>query len=319
MQYWYATGDLEYMSLKGAEVLVETARLWLDVGHYDSQGRFLIHTVTGPDEYTCMINNNYYTNRCAQANLSAAAAVCKALWKDGIAETLEHATGVTSEEVGLFEKAAAAMWFPYDSERDIHAQDDSFLNKPIWDLSTTAPEKLPLLLHYHPLHLYRHQVCKQADTVLAHILFEDGVDESTMRNSYEYYEKITTHDSSLSRCAFSIMAARLGMEDKAYDYFIDTLRTDLDDTHGNTKDGLHTANLGGSWLSMVMGFAGMRLNEDGLHFRCLQPGKWGRTCFRIRYLGRLIKVRMEHGKAEFTLEEGEPVRIYVDNVQLYLD
>jgi alpha,alpha-trehalose phosphorylase len=319
MQYWYATGDLEYMSHKGAEVLVETARLWLDAGHYDTQERFLIHTVTGPDEYTCMINNNYYTNRCAQANLSGAAEICKALRKEGMAETIERATGITPEEIELFEHAAAAMWFPYDSERDIHAQDDSFLSKPVWDLSTTPQEKLPLLLHYHPLYLYRHQVCKQADTVLAHILFDDGVEESTKRNSYNYYESITTHDSSLSRCAFSIMATRLGMEKKAYDYFMDTLRTDLDDTHGNTKDGLHTANLGGSWLSMVLGFAGMRLDKDGLHFRCQQPDKWESTTLRIRYLGRLIKVRMERGKAEFTLEEGEPVCIYVDSKQLCLD
>jgi len=319
MQYWYATGDLDYMAQRGAEVLVETARLWLDAGHYDQQGRFFIHTVTGPDEYTCVVNNNYYTNRCAQANLRGAAAVCEVLWNSDTATGLERNTGVTREEVELFRQAAKAMWLPYDAERDIHAQDDSFLEKPVWDLSATPKDRFPLLLHYHPLYLYRHQVCKQADTVLAHILFEDGVDESTKRNSYDYYESITTHDSSLSRCAFSIMAARLGMEEKAYDYFTDTLRTDLDDTHGNTKDGLHTANLGGSWLAVVTGFAGMRLNEKGLHFQYRLPKQWKRACFRVRYLGSLIKVEIKNDKMVFTLEEGKPVDISVDGQQLFLD
>jgi alpha,alpha-trehalose phosphorylase len=245
--------------------------------------------------------------------------VCKALWNDGLAVEAEAATGITPEEIAVFERAADAMYLPYDAERDIHAQDDSFLEKPIWDLSKTPKEKFPLLLHYHPMYLYRFQVCKQADTVLSHLLFEEGVDESTKRNSFEYYERLTTHDSSLSRCAFAIMAARLGMEEKAYDYFIDTLRTDLNDTHGNTKDGLHTANLGGSWSVIVMGFAGMHLNDKGLHFRFKQPAKWKRTSFRIRYLGRLLNIQMDNERAEVKLEEGEPVEIFIDGRQLLLD
>jgi alpha,alpha-trehalose phosphorylase len=311
MQYWYATADLDYMSKKGAEVLVETARLWLDVGHYDSSGRFLIHSVTGPDEYTCVINNNYYTNRCAQANLKNAAEICKILWQRNAAGDVEKNTGITAREAEEFIKASEAMWLPYDAQRDIHAQDDSFLEKPIWDLSKTPAEKFPLLLNYHPLHLYRHQVCKQADTVLAHILFDDGIAESTKRNTYEYYERITTHDSSLSRCAFCIMAAHLGKEDKAFDYYTDILRTDLEDTHGNVKDGLHTANLGGSWLAMVMGFAGMRLNEKGLSFKFTQSENWEYTTFRIKYLGRLLCIHMSRDNSKVELEDGSPLEISI--------
>jgi alpha,alpha-trehalose phosphorylase len=312
MQYWYATGDLDYMSKKGAEVLIETARLWLDAGHYDSSGRFLIHSVTGPDEYTCIVNNNYYTNRCAQSNLKNAAEICKILWQKDMAGNVEKNTGITAQEAEMFIKASEAMLLPYDAQRDIHAQDDSFLEKPIWDLSKTPPEKFPLLLNYHPLHLYRHQVCKQADTVLAHILFDDGIAESTKRNSYEYYERITTHDSSLSRCAFCIMAAQLGKEDKAFDYYADILRTDLEDTHGNVKDGLHTANLGGSWLAMVMGFAGMRLSEKGLSFDFAQPEKWESTTFRIKYLGRLLCIHMSRDNSTVELEDGLPLEISVN-------
>ncbi|MCL2820830.1 MAG: family 65 glycosyl hydrolase [Oscillospiraceae bacterium] len=319
MQYWYATGDIEFMAQKGAEVLIETARLWLDVGHYSADGRFLLHCVTGPDEYTCMINNNYYTNRCAQANLKGAVTVYEMLWQQNAAGHAEQATGITQEEINLFEKAADAMWLPYDEALDINPQDDSFLEKPVWDIAKTPNDKFPLLLHHHPMHLYRFQVCKQADTVLAHILFEDGIKDSTKRNSFDYYQRISTHDSSLSRCAFGIMAARLGLENKAYEYFYDTLITDLENTHGNTKDGLHTANLGGSWMVTVMGFAGMRLNEKGLHFKFMQPGMWNRTCFKINYLGRIINVQMERDKSKLSLEKGQPVDIYVNDEKIRLN
>jgi len=319
IQYWYATGDMEFMAKKGAEVLTETARLWLDVGHYDSKGQFNIHAVTGPDEYTCVINNNYYTNRSAQANLRGAAAIYKKLQEEGLAADLEKATGITSDEAGLFEKAAEAMLLPYDTERGINAQDDSFLNKPVWDLKNTPAENFPLLLNYHPLYLYRHQVCKQADTVLAHVLYEDGVNENTLRNSYNYYEKITTHDSSLSRCAFCIMAARLGMSDKASSYFDDILWTDLHDTHGNVKDGLHTANLGGSWLAMVMGFAGMRLTDSGLHFRFLHPNEWKKTTFNLVYQNSQIMISFDGNNSQIKLIKGKPVEIFVNGAQISLD
>jgi alpha,alpha-trehalose phosphorylase len=300
------------MSKKGAEVLVETARLWLDVGHYDSSGRFLIHSVTGPDEYTCIVNNNYYTNRCAQANLKNAAEICRILWQKGAADIVNKSTGITAPETEMFINAADAMLLPYDEQHDIHAQDDSFLEKPIWDLPKTPTDKFPLLLNYHPLHLYRHQVCKQADTVLAHILFDDGIAESTKRNTYEYYERITTHDSSLSRCAFCIMAAHLGKADTAFNYYSEILRTDLEDTHGNVKDGLHTANLGGSWLAMVIGFAGMRLSEKGLSFNFMQPDNWEETTFRIMYRGRLLCIRMSCDNGAVEIEDGSPLQIEVN-------
>jgi len=319
MQYYYATGDLEYMEKKGAEVLIETARLWLDTGHFDSKGRFNIHAITGPDEYTCIVNNNYYTNRCAEANLHGAAKIYRLLKQKGTADCVESKTGITEHEITKFEKAASSMLLPYDAERDINAQDDSFLSKPIWDLSKTPKDKFPLLLNYHPLHLYRYQVCKQADTVMAHLLFEDGVEESTIKNSYEYYEQITTHDSSLSRCAFSIMAARLGMDDKAYEYFDDVIWTDIRDLHGNVKDGLHTANLGGSWLAVVKGFAGMRLGEKGLCFRFTKPKGWESYSFNFCYQKSVLQIHVNNENAEVILKEGKPLEIFVNDMQINLD
>lgn len=315
LQYYRATGDLDYMAEKGAEVLLETARFWLGTGHYDRAGRFCIQTVTGPDEYTCLVNNNYYTNRCAQYNLRASVEVYEALERAGLHRAVQEKTGIDWEELDDFLRAADAMYLPYAEELDIHMQDDSFLDKPLWDIAATPKENFPLLLHYHPLFLYRHQVCKQADTVLAHFLFEEGVQESTMLHSYEYYERITTHDSSLSSCVFSIMASRLGFAGKAYRYFLDTVRADLDNVHGNTRDGLHIANLGGTWLALACGFAGLRLRADGLHFRFTLPAEWDGYSFCVRYRNSLLRLRVRRDAAEIILEQGEAVTVFVGDRQ----
>src|SRR5690606_2178076 len=205
-----------------------------------------IDEVTGPDEYTCLVNNNFYTNVMAKHHLTWTVKMNNQLKEKAPCEWEELVSrlGLKDEEIRLMEQAAANMYLPYDEKLNINPQDDSFLEKAVWDFENTPKKHYPLLLHYHPLTIYRYQVCKQADTVLAHFLLEDEVDKSTIRNSFDYYEKVTTHDSSLSSCIFSMMAARLGEYDKAYDYFMQTARLDLDNTHGNTKDGLHMANMG---------------------------------------------------------------------------
>ncbi|HOB21155.1 MAG TPA: family 65 glycosyl hydrolase, partial [Candidatus Atribacteria bacterium] len=212
--YYLATGDFELIAEMGAEIVFETARLWIDMGCY-SDGRFMINEVTGPDEYTCLVNNNYYTNVSAQFNLKWASRLYHMLKASGRLGDIVDKIGITEEEIKEFERAADHMYLPYDEKLKINPQDDSFLQKKVWDLSGTPKDHFPLLLHYHPLTLYRHQVCKQADTVLAHFLFEDAQDMETIRNSYYYYEKITTHDSSLSTAIFSIMASKLGDVDRA--------------------------------------------------------------------------------------------------------
>lgn len=312
IQYYYATGDLGYMAEKGAAVLLETARLWIDTGNYGRDGKFHIHDVTGPDEYTCIVSDNYYTNRCAQYNLRGAVEIYGLLKKAGLDGDVNRQTGFDERELDGFTRAAAAMALPYDEKLGIHMQDASFLDKPIWDIASTPKEDFPLLLHYHPLYLYRHQICKQADTILSHFLFEDGVPEEVMRRSYEYYEKITAHDSSLSSCVFSVMASRLGFTNEAYEFFLDAVRTDLDNTHGNTKDGLHIANLGGAWLSLVCGFAGLRLKADGLHFRFTLPEQWDGYTFRIRYHGSLLRAMVKRGCAELYLEGGKAITVFVN-------
>ncbi|MFB6362794.1 glycoside hydrolase family 65 protein [Paenibacillus elgii] len=319
IQYYLGTQDDEFMKAYGAELLFETARLWLDMGHY-LNGEFRIDNVTGPDEYTCVVNNNYYTNVMAKHNLKWAVKAYRLL-ADIAPETLEllcTRLKVTKQEAEAWQKAAECMYLPYDPTLKINPQDDTFLQKAVWDFENTPEENYPLLLHYHPLTLYRYQVCKQADTVLAHFLLEDEQELETIRNSYTYYEKITTHDSSLSSCIFSIMASKLGCNAKAYDYFIETARLDLDNTHGNTKDGLHMANMGGAWMSIVYGFAGLRLKESGLSLAPAIPRQWDRYSFRLQYRGRKLAVELDRQSIRLTLEAGEALtlKLYGDEVTL---
>ena len=210
------------------------------------------------------------------------------------------------------------MYLPYDEELKINPQDDSFLKKKVWDFENTPKEDYPLLLHYHPMYLYRHQVCKQADTVLAHFIFEDFQSIETIRNSYEYYERITTHDSSLSACIFSIMASKLGYVEKAYNYFGDSAMLDLYNTHQNSKDGIHTANMGGNYMAIVYGFGGLRLKEQGLYFAPKLPKEWQGYEFKIIYEGSHINVQVTNDKAIITLLSGEEKNIYINDMPYQL-
>lgn len=310
ISYYLASGDLEFMEQCGAEIVVETARLWMDMGSY-YHGKFHINEVTGPDEYTCMVNNNYYTNVLARYNLIWAAKLYRELCRAGRAAGLAERTGITDGEALAFERTAEDIFLPYDEELGINPQDDSFLQKKIWDVSTIPEEDKPLLLHHHPLELYRYQVCKQADTVLAHFILEEEQDLETIRKSYSYYEKVTTHDSSLSSCIFSIMAARLGMVDKAYQYFGDSAKMDLYNTHKNTKDGIHTANMGGSYMGIVYGFGGLRIKEQGLSLRPCLPRQWEGYHFRFLYQDSVIEVKADRSTCVVALLRGSEKEIAV--------
>ena len=224
--YYFVTGDLAYIRDKGAEMLIETARLWLDAGHWQD-GLFRIDCVTGPDEYTCLVNNNYFTNLSAKHHLQNTVLLCRKLADAYPGLSLADEYGLTGEEMQAFWAAADRMYLPYDEKLGIYAQDDSFLHKRSLDLATLEKDRFPLLMHYHPLYLYRRQVCKQADAVLAHFLYEEGLDDAVIRRTYEYYERVTTHDSSLSPCVFSMMAARIGDPRKAYRYYLHSLLLDL--------------------------------------------------------------------------------------------
>jgi alpha,alpha-trehalose phosphorylase len=309
--YLLATGDFGFIADYGAEIVLETARIWTGIGSYDRDGRFCIHSVTGPDEYTALVNNNYYTNAMARMHLRFAVQIAqrlKAERPDDYAR-VAAAIGLLEEEVRAWDDAAAAMRLPYDEALGIHEQDDSFLSKKPWDFANTPKENYPLLLHYHPLVIYRHQVCKQADVVLALLLLSGEFTLDDKRRDFDFYERVTTHDSSLSSCIFSIVASEVGYRDKAYAYFMETARLDLDNTHANTEYGVHTAAMAGTWLGVAYGFGGMRLDEAGLRFAPTLPEQWSGYRFQVRVHGALLAVEVSAGGAGYRLLEGERLRL----------
>ncbi len=316
--YYFATKDIDFIINKGAEILFETARLWMDVGNFHD-GDFHINDVTGPDEYTCIVNNNYYTNVLARYHLKWAVKFYSQFAENSVFKKMLKKIGLKENEVIEFQKAAEDMVLPYDEKLKINPQDDSFLQKKRWDIDTIPKKKFPLLLHYHPLYLYRYQVCKQADTVLAHFVLEDEQSLETIQNSFEYYEKITTHDSSLSACIFSIVAAKLGKEEKAFSYFGESTKLDLMDLQKNTKYGIHTANMGGNYMAIVYGFGGFRLKESGISFSPMLPENWTGYRFRVSYEDSRLIIGVSRENCTFFLEYGKPKKIKVYGKEYLLE
>lgn len=311
--YVEASDDRGFLAEGGAEILIETARIWLQIGHFNARrgGAFCINDVTGPDEYTALVDNNYYTNRMAQEHLRYTVEVTRGFAESSPAlfDALQQKVELAWSEVAEWSRAAEAMYLPHDQRLDIVAQDDTFLDKPLWDFAGTPPEKYPLLLHHHPLTLYRHQVCKQADALLALVLAGNNVDRATKRRSFDYYEAVTVHDSTLSASSFAVLAAEVGHAQKAQDYFMDALRVDLDDSHANTSHGAHMAAMAGSWLALTWGFGGLRVEAGGLHFDPMLPPAWRGYRFGVSWKGRCVTVAVDATMAHYTLVEGAALDI----------
>lgn len=321
--YFEATNDEEFLRDYGAEILVETARLWADLGFFNENkdNKFCINCVTGPDEYNALVNNNCYTNLIAAENLRSALEALEFL-KSKYPEhyrNLCDKVALTEDEPVFWRKAADNIYIPYDNNLGIHLQDDSFLDRQPWDFKNTPPENYPLLLHYHPLVIYRHSVCKQADMVLAMFLFGNLFDAEQKKRNYDFYEKTTTHDSSLSESIFCIVACELGYKSKAHDYFMNTARMDLDNCNGNTGDGIHTANMAGTWMCITYGFGGMRVYDGTLCFSPFLLQGWENYSFNITFRGSHIKVYVDGTSAVYTLVDGEPITLKHKGESIVLD
>ncbi|WP_083441722.1 glycoside hydrolase family 65 protein [Nitriliruptor alkaliphilus] len=313
-RYVDVRGDRDLLTELGGEILVETARLWVDLGfHSPETEEFHIHGVTGPDEYTTVVNDNAFTNLMARRNLHYAVEVAR--WmraeRPDAYRDLVHATGLRDEEIVDWESAADRMHIPYDEARGIHPQDDNFLDKEVWDFAGTPRDHYPLLLNYHPLKIYRYQVLKQADVVLALVLLDTEFDADQKTRDFRYYDPLTTGDSSLSACVQSILAAEIGAEDKALEYFQYALLMDLADVAGNVVDGVHIASTGGVWMALIYGFAGLSDHDGELRFDPRLPSSWRGMRFPLRFHDRQLAVELTHDEAVLQVTEGEPLEVDV--------
>jgi alpha,alpha-trehalose phosphorylase len=302
-QYVAATGDTTFEEQVGLELLVETARLFMSLGFMDAAGHFRIDGVTGPDEYSAIADNNVYTNLMAQMNLRSAAEAAERY------PDTSHKLGVDSNEIASWNKAAERMYLPQDGHLGVTPQDETFLEHAVWNFAATAPDQYPLLLHFPYFDLYRKQVVKQADLVLAMILRGDAFSAEQKARNFAYYEAITVRDSSLSASQQSVMAAEVGQLQLAYDYLGEAALIDLDDLNHNVKDGLHLASLAGAWWALIAGFGGLRLQQASLRFAPRLPAGIERLTFRIMFRTRRIGVEVKAKEATYWLIAGGPVTV----------
>ena len=312
-KYAQVTGDFDFVAKYGAEILVETARLWSDLGFYPKKegGKFEIHGVTGPDEYNAVVNNNTYTNLMAKENLLLAAKTAERIRETDpeLFKNLSHKTGLRTSEISNWKKNARDMYIPYDEKLGIHPQDNYFLGKENWDFENVPKDNYPVLLNYHPLVIYRHKVVKQSDLVLAMFLLEKEFTKEEERRNFDYYDPLTTGDSSLSACIQGTVAAKVGRMDKAMEYTQDAVFMDLGDIGRNTGDGCHIASMGGTWMLFVFGFAGLANMGEKTAFRPNMPEELERLAFRVTIRGNLVEVDLNHVETKYTLVKGDGIDI----------
>ncbi|MBN9194024.1 glycoside hydrolase family 65 protein [Microbacterium sp.] len=315
-KYVRATGDVDFLYREGVDVAVETARLWATLGFWRSNGgteSFHIHGVTGPDEYTTVVNDNLFTNVMARFNLRFAAHTVRDMQEvDGETYRLMvDRLGLDPSEPEAWERAADALHIPYSEALGIHPQDEVFLEKEVWDLERTPPEQRPLMLHFHPLVIYRYQVLKQADVVLALFLQGNHFTAEEKLADFEYYDPMTTGDSTLSAVVQAILAAEVGYQDLALEYFDQSLFVDLADLHHNASDGVHVASAGGVWTALVSGFGGMRDHFGDLTFDPRLPADWTELSYVLHWHGTRLGVTVTADALSIVAGEGDAVSFSV--------
>jgi alpha,alpha-trehalose phosphorylase len=311
-RYVDATGDEDFARGQGMDLLVHTARLWRSLGHHDNEGHFHIDGVTGPDEYSAVADDNVYTNLMAQRNLGAAAAAADS-YPDRAREL-----GVDSEESAAWRDAAEAIFVPYDEALGVHPQAAGFTGHQRWDFAGTPADHYPLMLHYPYFDLYRKQVVKQADLVLAMQMCGAAFTAEQKARNFDYYEGLTVRDSSLSACTQTVMAAEVGQLDLALDYLGEAALIDLDDLEHNTRDGVHIASLAGTWVALIGGFAGLRHGGGTVAFSPRLPDGIARLAFSVLIRGSRLRVEITHSSARYVVADGDPLEIAHHGAKLKL-
>ncbi|MCR2811360.1 MULTISPECIES: glycosyl hydrolase family 65 protein [unclassified Microbacterium] len=313
-KYVRATGDIEYLHREGVDIVVETARLWATLGFWrtsdtDGEESFHIHGVTGPDEYTTVVNDNLFTNVMARFNLRFAARTVREMAEDDpeAYRAMTDRLGLDPSEPEGWERAAEAMHIPFSPALGIHPQDAVFLEREVWDLEHTPADQRPLLLHFHPLVIYRYQVLKQADVVLALFLQGNHFSDEDKLADFEYYDPLTTGDSTLSAVVQAILAAEVGYQDLALEYFRESIFVDLGDLHHNAADGVHVASAGGVWTALVSGFGGMRDHFGELTFDPRLPADWPELSFKLQWHGTALDVTITRDQFRIRAGEGDPL------------
>jgi len=314
-EYIRYTDDKDYLIEYGLEVLIGISRFWAQrVNWSEERKKYVMLGVTGPNEYENNVNNNWYTNYIAAWTLKY---TIDALDYVKAGEVAHYDRLVT--KLSFNEKDEPKNWseivnnihLPEDKVRNIFLQQDGFLDKEIIKVADLNPKERPLNQKWSWDRILRSCFIKQADVLQGLYFFENHFDKETIKRNFDFYEPLTVHESSLSPCVHSILAASLGYKEKAYEMYLRTARLDLDDYNNDTEDGCHTTSMAGTWLSLIKGFGGLRILEGILHLRPFIPDQWTAYSFRVEFRGRVIKVMVTRKETEVKLEFGEVIPIYV--------
>lgn len=303
--YTNYTGDDSYLINEGIEVLVEISRFWADRVHFSKRtNQYMIHGVTGPNEYENNVNNNWYTNTIAAWVLKY---TLSSLLK--VPEARKQELGVAEQELAKWKDIIERMYFPYDAELGIFVQHDTFLDKDLRPVFSLKKEDLPLNQKWSWDKILRSPFIKQADVLQGIYFFGDQFTLAEKERNFKFYEPMTVHESSLSPSIHAVLAAELKMEEKAVEMYRRTARLDLDNYNNDTEDGLHVTSMTGSWLAIVQGFAGMRTYNGTLSFSPFLPKCWNRYSFHINYRDRLLNISVEETGVKIALLSGKPLTI----------
>ena len=307
------TGDDSYVKNEGMDVLVGTARFWADRVHWSKlRNKYVIHGVTGPNEYENNVNNNWFTNTMARWLLKYTLERLPLATKEA-----QERVNVTEEEKAKWQDIVDKMYLPEDEERGIFLQQDDFLDKDIRPVSEIEDQR-PINQHWSWDKILRSPFIKQADVLQGIYFLNDQYTKEEKERNFDFYEPLTVHESSLSPSIHSVLAAELGKKEKAVELYQRTARLDLDNYNNDTVDGLHITSMSGSWLAIVQGFAGMRYDHDQLKFNPFVPKDWDHYSFTINYRGRLIKVYVDHEATKITLLRGKDLDVLVKGKKITL-
>ncbi len=306
--YTRYTGDTSYVLHEGSKVLTEISRFWADRVHFSKRNQqYMIHGVTGPDEYENNVDNNFNTNYLAQWTLKYTLEIL-----DQVSDDQAAALNVTAEERAHWQDIVDRMYLPYDKDLDIFVQHDGYLDKDLAPVSAIPADQLPINQHWSWDHILRSPYIKQGDVLQVMYDFIDDFSKTQLKHNFDFYEPMTVHESSLSPAIHAVLAADLHYEDKAVTFYNRTARLDLDNYNNDTVDGLHITSMTGGWIAMVQGFAGMRVHDGQLSYRPFLPKQWTKYSFRQVFRDRIIEVTVDHDGTTLKLIAGEPIDVQVD-------
>lgn len=314
------TGEKDYLAQYGLELLIGISRFWAQRVHFSAvKQQYVMHGVTGPNEYENNVNNNWYTNYiaawCLKYTLEAIQYV-KDTKPDQYKALEERIKFYEYTETNKWKEIIEKMYFPQDEKLGIFLQQEGYLDKELLTVNDLKPEQRPLNQKWSWDRILRSCFIKQADVLQGIYLFEEHFDTDTIRRNFDFYEPRTVHESSLSPCVHVILAAKLGMEDKAYEMYLRTARLDLDDYNNDTEDGCHITSMAGTWMSVVKGFGGMRVHDNMLQFSPFIPSKWQSYAFKIRFRGKILQVQVAQNKIQIVNLSDQAIELKIYN-QLY--